>query len=173
MLLGSVIALAIPLTHPLVALFAITVAIIFKLSVAAKVQFTSNWIKASKIIYVLFHLFLNIVLLLIYFANSNRKLLETDAYIWLGWGAVGCIFACIIIDIGAVIISTFSELIRWIHQLKRMFHKKHSKLGDKIIPKRDNFLSSNSQMTMCLKRPQHKTMMSGNVVFFNEEETNE
>lgn len=71
-LLGSVMALAIPLTPPLVALLLITAATVLKLALTAKSRFSSRWMKLSKILYVVFHLMLNITLLAIYASNFNR-----------------------------------------------------------------------------------------------------
>lgn len=104
-LLGSIIALSIPLCPPLVAIVVMSSITVFKLITASQARFTSKYIRIGKLLYILFHLLLNLTLFVIYVVNFNRDIVTVSTYMIIGWVAIGFIFGCITIDVILIVVS--------------------------------------------------------------------
>lgn len=117
-LLGSVIAISIPLAPPLIALALITFSTGLKLFMAVKAPFTNRWMKLSKILYIIFHILLNLIMIVILIADLYVNSISTETYMLLGWMAIGFIFGCIFIDVLSIVLSVIYGVIEMIQQCK-------------------------------------------------------
>lgn len=133
-LLGSVIAISVPLTPPLAALVLINLATVLKLIAATKAQFAARWIKSAKVTYIVLHMLFNLALLAIYVSNLHRAAISTASYIMLGWVATVFLIACVAIDVFILIGIVIYELSLKISKCLKSSSENVKMNIEKIVP---------------------------------------